>query len=604
MHKNSKNLMILFAIAVLVSLTVGIVSAAPVTQNITYQGKLMDAAGNPLTGPLNIWFRLYSSFSGGSPLASNYQSQVQAINGLFTTPVTFDSSFFDGQALWLGVTVGNDAEMTPRQEIRPVPYALGLRPWVAGASFTTNQAGTLNSPLSGVNVSTLYDFNPGVTVMTTGAGSAGISSTTISNYSYGVSAVTSGDHSDALYAKTSGTESNGLEVSAYGPSSNAILAFSGGDSVNAVNAGTSGSGSPAVRAIASGPGSHGIDSFTTGKNSNGVNVTTSGDWSYGVSAETTGQQSNGFSANTHGPVSYGVVAYIEGPDSYGVYARTYSPGSHGVVGATDGTGSDGVYGITLSGNSIGVHAETFGDHSAGVDAFTAGKNSNGVNVTTSGFGSKGIYVSTSGQQAAAVHAIANGPQSNAIVGETSADGPAAVAGHAYGTGSWGVYAISDKWYGLYADTARSDQKYGIYTPDYLYAKGTQVPAADVAEYMQVASDVTPGTVLVIGKGGILQPSVKEYDTHVAGIVSTAPGVSLGTKETGNSGEALIAVAGKVPCKADASNGPIEEGDLLTTSNNPGYAMKAIDPKIGTVLGKAMGTLESGTGTIEVLVTLQ
>jgi hypothetical protein len=33
-------------------------------------------------------------------------------------------------------------------------------------------------------------------------------------------------------------------------------------------------------------------------------------------------------------------------------------------------------------------------------------------------------------------------------------------------------------------------------------------------------------------------------------------------------------------------------------------MRAADPKIGTVLGKAMGTLESGTGIIEVLVTLQ
>jgi hypothetical protein len=53
-----------------------------------------------------------------------------------------------------------------------------------------------------------------------------------------------------------------------------------------------------------------------------------------------------------------------------------------------------------------------------------------------------------------------------------------------------------------------------------------------------------------------------------------------------------------------SGTPIHPGDLLTTSDMPGYAMKATDPKIGTILGKAMGTLESGTGVIEVLVTLQ
>jgi hypothetical protein len=55
-----------------------------------------------------------------------------------------------------------------------------------------------------------------------------------------------------------------------------------------------------------------------------------------------------------------------------------------------------------------------------------------------------------------------------------------------------------------------------------------------------------------------------------------------------------------------------EGDLLTTSSIPGFAMRAEPVNIdgieiyrpGTILGKAMGTLESGTGIIEVLVTLQ
>ena len=99
---------------------------------------------------------------------------------------------------------------------------------------------------------------------------------------------------------------------------------------------------------------------------------------------------------------------------------------------------------------------------------------------------------------------------------------------------------------------------------------------------------------------------------MAGIVSTSPGVTLGTNADGNPGEAQVAIAGRVPCRVDASNGPIRPGDLLTTSDRPGYAMKA-EPTIingrgfypdGTILGKALGTLETGTGTIEVLVTLQ
>ena len=43
-----------------------------------------------------------------------------------------------------------------------------------------------------------------------------------------------------------------------------------------------------------------------------------------------------------------------------------------------------------------------------------------------------------------------------------------------------------------------------------------------------------------------------------------------------------------------------------TASLPGYAMKGnrSEPDAGAVVGKAMGNLDSGTGVIEVLVTLQ
>jgi hypothetical protein len=64
--------------------------------------------------------------------------------------------------------------------------------------------------------------------------------------------------------------------------------------------------------------------------------------------------------------------------------------------------------------------------------------------------------------------------------------------------------------------------------------------------------------------------------------------------------------GKVFCKIDARYAPIEAGDLLTTSDTPGHAMKATDPMkaFGTVVGKALGSLENGTGLVPVLVALQ
>ena len=57
------------------------------------------------------------------------------------------------------------------------------------------------------------------------------------------------------------------------------------------------------------------------------------------------------------------------------------------------------------------------------------------------------------------------------------------------------------------------------------------------------------------------------------------------------------------CKVDASAGPIEVGDLLTSSKNPGFAMRAVDPKIGTIIGKALEPLDTGTGFIAVFVNM-
>ena len=60
------------------------------------------------------------------------------------------------------------------------------------------------------------------------------------------------------------------------------------------------------------------------------------------------------------------------------------------------------------------------------------------------------------------------------------------------------------------------------------------------------------------------------------------------------------------------DGAIRPGDLLCTSPTPGYAMKATAVSIdgvdihptGTILGKAMGSLPTGTGNIKVLILPQ
>jgi hypothetical protein len=68
----------------------------------------------------------------------------------------------------------------------------------------------------------------------------------------------------------------------------------------------------------------------------------------------------------------------------------------------------------------------------------------------------------------------------------------------------------------------------------------------------------------------------------------------------------VALTGRVYVQADAFNGAIEPGDLLTTSSTPGHAMKVSDPAKaqGAILGKAMTGLRQGKGVVLVLVTLQ
>jgi hypothetical protein len=140
----------------------------------------------------------------------------------------------------------------------------------------------------------------------------------------------------------------------------------------------------------------------------------------------------------------------------------------------------------------------------------------------------------------------------------------------------------------------------------------KLSGADCAEAFDVTEDaaVDPGTVLVTGEG-FLEPSTRAYDSRVAGVVSGAgayrPGIRLDSAEDGDeTGRAPVALVGKVVCKVDADPAPIEVGDMLTTAETPGHAMKATDRDraFGAIIGKALEPHAEGTGEIPILVALQ
>jgi hypothetical protein len=138
--------------------------------------------------------------------------------------------------------------------------------------------------------------------------------------------------------------------------------------------------------------------------------------------------------------------------------------------------------------------------------------------------------------------------------------------------------------------------------------------SDLAEPFEVseAETIQPGMVVAIDpeQPGRLRLADKSYDRTVAGIVSGAngikPGLTMKQEGTLADGSLPVALTGRVYCLADASNGPIEPGDLLTTSNTPGHAMKVTNyaEAQGAIIGKAMTSLKEGKGFVLVLVTLQ
>jgi hypothetical protein len=135
--------------------------------------------------------------------------------------------------------------------------------------------------------------------------------------------------------------------------------------------------------------------------------------------------------------------------------------------------------------------------------------------------------------------------------------------------------------------------------------------ADCAEDFDIAEAdlIEPGTVMVVGEEGALHQSHQAYDKRVAGVISGAgdykPGIVL-DKQHSQLNRKPIALLGKVFCKVDTRYGAIEVGDLLTTSDTPGYAMKATDPlqAFGAVIGKALRPLKAGRGLIPILIALQ
>ena len=113
-------------------LSVSLMASAALAQSTTplllkHQGRLFGSQGNPVSGAQPVKFSLYAAAGGGSPLWSETQT-ITFNNGSYGVSLgsvtALTPGLFTGATLYLGIAVGSDAEMTPRQPVTSVPYAI------------------------------------------------------------------------------------------------------------------------------------------------------------------------------------------------------------------------------------------------------------------------------------------------------------------------------------------------------------------------------------------------------------------------------------------------------------------------------------------------
>jgi len=242
---------------------------------------------------------------------------------------------------------------------------------------------------------------------------------------------------------------------------------------------------------------------------------------------------------------------------------------------------DGTTGNTTISGSLGVTSSISTNTSLAV----------GTSATFGGgYGSTGVTISTNGNISANGNVQVDGNlevDGNIDLGKESTDTitfNGRVDSSIIPTGTRNLGSSTNSWSTVYGGT--------------FSGTATTAKYADLAENYLADGEYEAGTVIALGGSAEVTATVTMKDHRVAGIVSTNPAHLMNSHLEG---EHVVAVAltGRVPCKVI---GKVAKGDMLVSSNVPGYAMVDNNPKLGTLIGKAIeDKVDDGKGVVEVLV---
>lgn len=336
---------------------------------INFQGILKDGSGNPVAnGSYPVLFTIYDAPTGGSTLWSESNS-VTTSNGLFTVllgsgPTPIPDTTFNDTSRYLGIKVGADPEMTPRQPLASVGYSFVSSQWTSSGDDLHRMVGNVGIGTTLMGAKLDVQALSGIALAATG-GFMGVSA---NGGSYGVY----GD------GGTYGVYGSGGVYGTYGASSGFAGLYGQGGSYGVYGLGT-------TTGVYGDGASYGVYGSTSG----------SGDGLYGQSGGGNGVNANGGTRGVYAAGgAYGVVAatssgtavYATSSTGTGMYTSggfngvlAYSLGGTGVY--ADGGAGDGVYGygdgnglvgsgvvrgLYATGGSYGVVAAPTGNFGTGI----------------------------------------------------------------------------------------------------------------------------------------------------------------------------------------------------------------------------------------------
>jgi WD40 repeat protein len=123
-------------------------------------------------------------------------------------------------------------------------------------------------------------------------------------------------------------------------------------------------------------------------------------------------------------------------------------------------------------------------------------------------------------------------------------------------------------------------------------------SSDLAENYASTDNLTAGEIVMTsGVATSVNRATSAHRGDVIGVVSTAPGILIGTEQVPDGYP--IALSGRVPVKVSNENGPIAVGDKITISSVAGVGMKATTS--GMIVGTALEAFNGEEGTVEVFV---